>query len=335
MKLRFSVIGLTHNHVYSLTNLLLGAGAELSQVYTEDAAAMAQYQTAFPQAQRAQNVESILEDESIQLIIGLPLPDERAALGIRVMQHGKDYLADKPGFTTLEQLEAVRSAQQQYGQKFIVYFSERLANPATVKAGELVESGAIGRVIQVIGMGPHLLNPASRPQEFFKRSYSGGILNDLACHQIDQFLYFTGSDSAEVVTSQVGNFHHPEYPELEDFGDIVLRSDRATGYARVDWFTPGGLGVWGDVRLFLLGTEGYIEVRKIVDLKGRPGGNHLFLVNQAGQQYIDCNDVPMPFGEQVVKDVLQRTETAMTQKHSFLVSELSLKAQMNAVRVTG
>lgn len=335
MTLRFGIVGLTHNHIYSLTHLLLNAGAELVSVYSDDAAALAQYTNTFPQVRSSPELDAVLEDESIQLIVGLPLPDERAALGIRVMQNGKDYLADKPGFTTLEQIQEARKVQRATDRKFIVYFSERLANPATVKAGELVQAGAIGRVIHTVGLGPHLLNPSSRPDWFFKRKHVGGILNDLACHQIDQFLYFTGSTSAEIVSSQVANFQHMQYPEIDDFGDLVLRSDRATGYARVDWFTPDGLGVWGDVRLFLTGTEGYIEVRKIVDLQGRSGGNHVFLVNGSGQQYFDCNDVHMPFGEQIVADVLNRTETAISQERSFLVSELALRAQLSAARIAG
>ena len=69
---------------------------------------------------------------------------------------------------------------------------------------------------------------------------------------------------------------------------MVLASDRATGYIRVDWFTPDGLPTWGDGRLFLLGTEGTIELRKYIDIAGRPGGDHLFLVDRDGIRHIDC-----------------------------------------------
>jgi predicted dehydrogenase len=150
---------------------------------------------------------------------------------------------------------------------------------------------------------------------------------------VDQFLFYTGSKEAEVVTSQIGNFYHQDYPELEDFGDMVLRSKHATGYIRVDWFTPDGLPTWGDGRLFVLGTDGYIEARKYIDLEGRPGGSHVFLVNQEGVQYIDCSQVELPYGKLLVEDVLNRTETAMSQEHCFLVSELALKAEVDAIHI--
>jgi hypothetical protein len=53
----------------------------------------------------------------------------------------------------------------------------------------------------------------------------------------------------------------------------------ASGYFRCDWFTPDGLSTWGDGRLTLLGTEGYIEIRKYVDLT-RGEQDVVYLVNK-------------------------------------------------------
>jgi predicted dehydrogenase len=333
MSIRFGVIGLTHNHVYGLTDQLLDAGAELVSVFSDEREDLNEYISRYPQVSRADSAVSILEDDSIQLIVGIPMPDERPGLGIWAMQNGKDYVCDKPGFTTLEQVADVRKICAETGRKYIVFFSERLSNPATIKAGELVQAGAIGRVIHTVGLGPHHMRPEQRPEWFFQKKHFGGILNDIACHQVDQFLYFTGSTSAEIVSSHVANYNHPQYAEIEDFGDITIRSDNATGYVRVDWFTPEGLGAWGDVRLFLLGTEGYIELRKIIDVQGRPGGNHLLLVNQEGQQYIDCSEIDTSIGDQLIQDILNRTENLMTQEHCLLASELTLQAQAMAHRM--
>jgi predicted dehydrogenase len=203
-----------------------------------------------------------------------------------------------------------------------------------VKAGELVKAGAIGQVIQTIGLGPHRMTPKSRPEWFFDRDRFGGILCDIASHQFDQFLFFTGSTKAEVVAAQVGNVHYPQYPKFEDFGDTMIRGDKGTGYIRVDWFTPDGLKSWGDGRLTILGTDGYIEIRKNIDIAGRPGGNHLFLTDQKETRYIDCSQQALPYGESLVNDILNRTETAMTQEHCFLATELALKAQDKADRVS-
>jgi hypothetical protein len=136
-----------------------------------------------------------------------------------------------------------------------------------------------------------------------------------------------------VAFAQVGNVHHPQYPAFEDFGDLVMRGDGGTGYVRVDWFTPDGLSTWGDGRLTILGTEGFIEVRKNVDIAGRSGDSHLFLVDRKETRYVDCAGQRLPYGEQLVDDVLNRTETAMSQEHCFLAMELVLKAQKQAQRL--
>lgn len=328
--IRFGVIGIDHPHIYGQSNLLLRAGAELVSFYATEPA---QFSDTYPQARLASCAEEILEDESISLIVSAAIPDERAPLGIRAMQHGKDYMSDKPGFVSLEQLAEVRRVQAETGRIYSIDYSERLDVPAAVKAGELVHAGAIGKVVQTLGMGPHRTRLHTRPDWFFHPERYGGIITDIGSHQVDQFLFYTGSTEAEVVASQVGNFKHPDYPEFEDFGDLTLRGNGGTGYIRVDWYTPDGLDTWGDGRLFILGTEGYIELRKYTDIAGRPGDNHLFLVDHHGIQHIDCRAVSLPYGPQLLYDIVHRTETAMSQAHCFLASELALKAQAQAARL--
>jgi predicted dehydrogenase len=332
--IRFSVIGINHGHIYGQVNGLLGAGAEFVSFFAPEPELVAQFAPRFPQARQARGEEEILEDPTIHMVVTAGIPRQRAPLGIRAMQHGKDFMTDKPGFTTLEQLAEARRVQAETGRIYSVCYSERFENRATVKAGELVEAGAIGRVVQTIGLGPHRTNLPSRPWWFFKREEFGGILCDIASHQADQFLFFTSSTQAEVVASQVGNFHHAQYLEFEDFGDVVWRGNGGAGYARVDWFTPDGLGVWGDGRLTILGTDGYIELRKYIDVAGRAGGNHLFLVDSNETRYMDCSQIELPYGRQLVNDVLNRTETAMSHVHCFLASELTLQAQAMAKRIT-
>lgn len=331
--IRFAVIGVNHNHIFGQVNLMLRAGAEFVSYFAPEPELAEAFGAAFPQAGRARSEAEILEDRSVQLVLTSGVPADRALLGIRVMRHGKDFMSDKPGFTTLEQLAEVRKVQAETGRIYSICFSERFEVPAVVKAGELAKAGAIGKVVQTIGMGPHRISPATRPDWFFKKARYGGIITDIASHQMDQFLYFTGSTEAEVVASQVANYKFPEYPELEDFGDVLLRGNGGTGYVRVDWYTPDGLGVWGDGRLTILGTEGYIELRKYIDIAGKPGGSHLFLVDQKETRYIDCSEMDMPYGSQLVDDILNRTETAMPQAHAFLASELALKAEALARRL--
>ena len=330
-RIRFAVIGLNHGHIYGQTDAVMSGGGELVSFYATEPELIAPFQERYPQARLVRGESEILEDPSIDLVVSASIPNERAPLGIRAMQHGKDYLADKPGVTTLEQLAEVRRVQADTGRIYSILYSERLSNRAAQRADELVKAGAIGRVVQTIGTGPHRINAPSRPEWFWDRDRFGGIICDIGSHQIDQFLFFTGSTEAEVVSSQVGNLNHADHPGFEDFGDVMLRGNGGTGYLRVDWFTPDGLGTWGDGRLTILGTDGYIELRKYIDIAGRPGDDHLFLVNQHETQYVGCSDVELPFGRLFVDDILNRTETSMSQAHCLLATELALKAQAGAV----
>ena len=332
-QIRFAVTGLNHGHIYGQTQSMLDAGATGVCFYAPEQDLAAQFSSSFHQIPRVNTLDEILEDKSIQLVLNAGIPAERAAMGIQVMRHGKDYMVDKPGLITLEQLEEVRQAQAETGQIYSVCYSERFWSRAATKATELIRAGKIGDVIQTLSLGPHQRRLPTRPDWFFIKERYGGILTDIGSHNFDQFLHFTGSTSAEIVSSQIANFHHPEHPELEDFGDVIVRGNGGVGYIRVDWFTPDGLGVWGDGRLFITGTDGYIELRKYIDLAGRPGGEHLFLVNQQGTEYIDCQDVPLPYASQLSEDIINRTETAMTQAHAFLAMELAIKAENQADRL--
>jgi predicted dehydrogenase len=333
-RIRFAAIGMNHGHINGMCDSLVRAGGELVSFYAKEPDLAAAFGKRYPKAVLAKSEQEILDDKRVALVASAAIANERAPLGVRVMKAGKDYLSDKPSMTTLAQLAEVRKVQAETKRIFSVMYSERHENRATVKAGDLVKAGAIGRVIQTVGLGPHReLQGTPRPDWFYVKAQYGGILTDIASHQFDQFLFFTNSTEAKVVASQVGNLHHPNKPGLEDFGDCMIRGNGGTGYIRVDWFTPKGLNTWGDGRLTILGTDGFIEIRKNVDIAGREGGSHLFLVDQKETRYVDCKDVTLPFGGRLIDDVLNRTETAMTQKHTFLAMQLALEAETNAHRL--
>jgi len=344
--IRFSVCGMSHDHIYGMVGAVLRGGGVLVAAYGAEPDKVAAFAKAFPQAKMANSEEEILNDSSTQLVLSSTIPNQRAPLGVRVMKHGKDFLSDKPGATTLAQLGDVRKTIADTKRIYAIMYSERLEVKGAVKAGELVRAGAIGRVIQTINIAPHQIfqpvkpgsdphagGASSRPDWFWEPELYGGILCDIGSHQVDQFLYYSESTEAEVVASQIANVNHPEHPKFQDFGDMMLRGDRGFGYVRLDWFTPDALGTWGDGRLFILGTEGFIEVRKYTNVGVSKSGNNLFLVNKSEQRYIDCNNVVLPFGPQFVSDVVNRTHTAQDQTQCLLAAELVIKAQMKAQRV--
>jgi predicted dehydrogenase len=331
--LRCAVIGLDHPHIYDMVQSLLDAGVTLVAFHSEEDDLAVAFAARFPPARRLADARRILEDETIAIIVSAIVPDRRATLAIDAMRHGKDVMVDKPGVITLDDLAALRRAQAETGRIFSVCFSERFQVRASAKASELVQAGAIGRVVQTVGLGPHRLGLNPRPGWFFERVRYGGILADIAAHQADQFLHYTGSTEAEVVAAHIANYANPDNPELEDFGEMMLRGNRGTGFVRVDWYTPDGLGVWGDGRLIILGTEGYIEARKYIDIAGKPGGDHLFLVDKKGIQRVDCASTSLTYAADFAEDVVARTETAMSQDHCFLACELALNAEAMAIRL--
>ena len=333
----FAAIGLDHGHIYGMCNGLTEAGAGLKWVYDPDPKKVKAFLEKFPQAKKARSEDEILNDREVKLIACAAVTSERCAHGLKAMAAGKDYFADKAPLTSLQQLKDAKAAVKKFKRKYMCYYSERLHVESAVFAGELIAEGAIGRVVQVLGLGPHRVgDPKTRPDWFFKKEKYGGILCDIGSHQIEQFLFYAGCRDAKVVRSQVANYNHPDYPELEDFGDAVLVGDNgAAHYFRVDWFTPAGLQNWGDGRSFILGTEGFIEQRKYLNLGIKDsGGDHLFLANKQGETHYSLSGkVGYPYFGRLIMDCINRTENAMTQEHCFKAAELAVIAEKKAVKL--
>jgi len=326
--LRFAAIGLDHRHVYHLVGELIAAGAECVGYcpLTSDPKVLEGFVERFPQLSPIDR-DALFEDSSIDIIVSAAIPRDRAAIAIRAMRSGKDVMVDKPGAITLSEVTELDSVSRETGRIFSICFSERFVVRACEAASRLVAEGAIGRVIQTVGLGPHRLNRGIRPGWFFDTATYGGILTDIASHQIDQFLHFTGNRTADIVSSTAVNRGLPDAPGFEDYGEILLAAEGASGFIRVDWFTPDGLKAWGDGRLFLLGTDGYIELRKYIDIAGRDGTDHVFLVNKAGTQHIDASAEPLTYFRNFLADARDRSATAMPQGHALEVTRLAILAQ--------
>lgn len=333
-RLRFAAVGLDHRHIFHLVGENIAAGAECVGYcpVASDPAVLAGFRERFPSLLPLDR-ERMFDDPSIDFVVSAAIPIDRPAIAIRAMRAGKDIMVDKPGAVNVAQLTDLERVAGETGRIFSICFSERFVVRACEAASRIVADGAIGRVVQTTGLGPHRLNRAIRPAWFFEPATYGGILADIASHQIDQFLHFTGSAGAEIVASSIANHALPDVPAFEDFGEILLRSGTASGFIRVDWYTPDGLAAWGDGRLFLLGTEGYIELRKYIDIDGRPGADHLFLVNRQGASHIDASSEPLTYFARFQDDVRNRSATAMPAGHALTVTRLAIQAQASAIRI--
>ncbi len=330
--LRIGVIGIDHGHIYGMINGMLDAGATLVAWTTGEEtpeAVRKTFQETYPDLP-ARSMQAILDDESIVLILSSGINSERAGVAVAAMSHGKDVLVDKPGCTSLEQLADIQRTVGETGRRWVVSFSERVSVESATLADQLIAQGRIGKVVQTVGLGPHRMNAHLRPAWFWDRARCGGILADICAHQFDQFLHFTGSTEASVVSAHVANVANPDRPAFQDFGEVLLEGNGGRGYARVDWLTPAGLPVWGDGRITILGTEGYIELRKYIDIAGHDGQDHVFVADRTGVQRFEAKGAGKPFFARLAADVERRTETAMAQSHAFLATRLALQAQLVA-----
>ena len=333
---KVAAVGLDHGHIYGMCNGLVEAGAEITVVYDPDPAKVEAFIKEFPTAV-AVSTEAEALAADVKLVACASIPSDRCGIGIRAMEAGKDFFADKPAMINREQIAAARAAVKATGRKFMIYFSERLHVESAVYAEELIANGAIGKVVSVAGFGPHRLNAPTRPAWHFNLEENPGILIDIGCHQIEQIMFFTGAGDATIGSSRVTNYNCPEQPQFYDYGDATITCDNgATGYLRVDWLTPKGLGAWGDGRTTIVGTEGYMELRKYIDVANDPDGDHIYMANQEGEFHFTASGkCGFPFFGKFIKDCINGTEIAITQEHTFRVMELAIEAQEKAVKLEG
>jgi predicted dehydrogenase len=307
-----AVVGTDHPHVVELTQHLVAAGAHVRAIVATDdgvgpwlASKYDDVRTTDPYA------------DDVDIVVTAAIPSDRAEIAIDAMRAGKSVVSDKPGLTTRAQLDDVRAVLQETHQRWIVVFGERLGNPAMLRAERLVRDGAIGEVVHTVGLGPHTLHLEHRPRWFFDPARYGGILVDIGSHQVDQFLAFTGADDAQVVSAHVRA--HAEHHGLQTLGEMVLRTpENCTGYAYVDYFTPKGLGAWGDTRFSVVGTRGTIDVRTLDDT--------LFLVDGTHRETIDASDEPVSWARGLVDG-----EMPVDQAHVLAVHDICLRAQSQAL----
>jgi predicted dehydrogenase len=316
--MHFAVIGLSHVHVIGMTQALLGVpGVVCDGLCPEETPISKGFEGLFPDLPRRAR-DDLLGDPSIDLILCADVNGHRGSLLVAALKAGKHVFVDKPPVTTLEDLDAVERAAGESGRLFFAYFGERLGNPLSVKARQLVREGRIGRIVNFIGLGPHKLSIERRPAWMFEPDLYGGILNDIAVHQVELFTWLTGQRVARF-SSRVGNFATPQHPTFEDFGDVWFEGDGGTaGYVRVDWFTPDALPTWGDIRQLLVGSEGTLEIRSTISLGSADQQPALFLTTRSSApEQVDVTDVDTTWAPQLAADVRDGVNRLMPHEETF------------------
>ena len=242
-ELRFAVIGINHAHIYGQVDCLLRAGARVRRLPCARGRSRQSLSRRTIRRRRASPIaRACSRTTAIALIVSAGIPADRAPLGVEVMRHGKDFMSDKPGMTSLDQLAEVRRVQAETKRIYSICYSEHFETRSTVKAGELVAPGAIGKVVNTVGLGPHKLKNLPRPDWFFERETQRR-------HPRPTSPRTSASSSCSSPTRSMPRWSPRRSPtapirrrpSLQDFGEMLLRAGDVTGYVRVDWFTPDGL----------------------------------------------------------------------------------------------
>jgi predicted dehydrogenase len=335
MRHTFSVIGLNHGHINGQTKGLIDSGDwDLKHVYAAEPDLLEAFQAKFPDVTVAESAEQILEDEAVEMVASASINADRGPLAVRALEAGKHFFVDKPCATTIEDLDAIKSAVASTGKKWFAFFGEMVLSAEVEWVREELVKGNLGEPVHFMGLGPHSLRIDTRPDWMFDDRQYGGVLNDIASHQMAQFCYWTGQDPIPQF-SRVGNLYHPEKPEFQDFGDASFSgSGGTTGYLRVDWFTPKGLPSWGDVKQQLITTNAYVEHRKNLDI-GDPEYKKKLIVTREDKEteIIDLGGRKAPFFERLTKDVEEGTDKAIPFELGYKASKAIIELQRDSIRL--
>ncbi len=326
---------LNHGHIYGMCNGLEEAGATIGYVYDSDVDRVNEFVKAFPTAKICKSEDELIGIKEINLVATSAIANERYLVGLKALNSKKDFFSDKCPFTTQKQVDLARAKVKETGLKWFVYYSERLHVESAIYAEQLIKDGRIGDIVAIKGWGPHRISINDRPSWFFNKKQFGGIITDIGSHQLEQVLSYSGAKDAKLISSRVGNLKHKEYPNFEDYGDASFITDNGIPcYISVDWFTPDGLGTWGDGRMLIQGSTGYIEIRKYIDVASDKEGDHVILVDDKNEYHYKVHGkVGFPFFGKMIRDCLDRTELAISQEHMFRAIELAIEAEENAVEI--
>lgn len=317
--IRVAIAGASHQHVeYAVREVDQRPEFGLVGVSDESAAVARRYGEPRGAAVFTDHRE-MLQSVKPEIVVASGIYGRRSAVIVDALDAGCHVVADKPLCTTVAGLEEIRSARRRARGSLTLLLDKRFL-PETVAALQLVESGALGTVVEVSSTGPHKLNPESRPAWFFDRSTYGGILSDLVTHDIDLALQFTRAASGTISGAVAGLF--PGKPEFSLSGVATVRSPEQLMILEANWLTPAMSSVHGDYHMRVIGTEGVADLwwaRGLLTLTTSNEGTH---------------EVPLGNGHrpaEVIFDALATGQVpTMAAPDCFLVTQLALLAQESA-----
>src|SRR5690625_333855 len=205
-----------------------------------------------------ENHRQMLDQHYVDVVVVCGIYSQRADMIVDALASDADVLADKPLCTELEDLDRIQQAAVN-SRRVVSTMFEKRAHPVTLATRKVVDDGELGQIALVAATGPHKLNYATRPEWFFDGEKYGGILADLAVHDIDLVLLFTGIRNG-VVSGHQSNLALPQHPGFSDAGAAFFTSNNVASTLEAHWMWPAASPFHGHYRMRLTGTRGTAEL---------------------------------------------------------------------------
>ena len=173
-----------------------------------------------------------------------------AQMTVDIANAGKHVVCEKPLCMTLEEADLMIETCRKQGV-LLMYAEELFFTPKYVKAKEMADQGAFGKVYMVKQsekhFGPHA------PWFWDVDQSGGGVFMDMGCHGIAFVYWFLDRPKLKSVTAQMGTYVHGDITKGDDNSICILEFENdAVGLVEDSWARRGGM----DDRIEVYGSEG-------------------------------------------------------------------------------
>jgi len=320
--LRLGIIGLRHPHIMSLKSNVEATGQAAIVAVAEDEPRL-RNKAAELGGQLYADYREMLDREKLDAVGVCPVNREKGSVVAECLDRGLHVIVDKPLLTSLDDLEAVRSAWRSSGKLLLCMLTLRY-EPACLALRYLIEEGTLGEPVALIATGPHRLNLPSRYPWMLRDDLCGGIVVDLGCHYLDAMRWYSGLE-CRALAAVHGNKRFRQLEGFTDFAQVQMRLDGgAAATVQVDWLTPDAAPYWGDTRIMVTGTKGTAEVRSaaeqqvIVTTLDRPPFT------------LELPRRGLSVGEDFLRAVIEERQTALSTEDCLEATRLTILARQAA-----
>jgi predicted dehydrogenase len=271
--LPIAIIGAAHSHLdYVLDEVAAGGAARIVAVVEHDPARLASLRQRTGAPGYADH-QAMLREHRIAAAAVVTEFGDRARIVADLAAQGILSIVDKPLAVRMADLDAVTTALR--GRDLVALMLEKRFYPVTLALRELVAAGRIGQIVAIHATGPHKLRPAGRPAWLFDQASYGGILADLAVHDIDLALLLCGAGSGQV-SGWISPLAAPGTAAFAGFGRALVSCDGGPQIAiEVDWLQPDASPRHGDYAMRVTGTHGradalFAQARLVLETHAQP-----------------------------------------------------------------